>query len=84
MHRTHHRAPVKRDSWYIGWKEKLGASGGVKELEHRELGGKKNSARVNERESTGEKFTSSFFFFEKLREYPIDKISETKLRIERN
>lgn len=64
MHRTHHRAPVKRDSWYIGWKEKLGASGGVKELEHRELGrGKKNSARVNERESTGEKFTSSSFFF---------------------
>lgn len=48
------------------------------------VGGKKNSARVNERESTGEKFTSSFFFFEKLREYPIDKISETKLRIERN
>lgn len=48
MHRTHHRAPVKRDSWYIGWKEKRGASGGVKELEHRELK-KKKTLRESER-----------------------------------
>lgn len=62
MHRTHHRAPVKRDSWYIGWKGKLG--GGVKELESWKKK-KNNSARVNERESTGdggrEKFTLFFF-----------------------
>lgn len=55
MHRTHHRAPVKRDSWYIGWKEKRGASGGVKELEHRELKKKNLSERVNEEGKVGEK-----------------------------
>lgn len=68
MHRTRHRAPVKRDSWYIGWKEKLG--GGVKELESWKKK-KNNSARVNERESTGRGEKNLVFFFtragEKLR-----------------
>lgn len=60
MHRTRHRAPVKRDSWYIGWKEKLG--GGVKELESWKKK-KNNSARVNERESTGRGEKNLVFFF---------------------
>lgn len=59
MHRTRHRAPVKRDSWYIGWKEKLG--GGVKELESWKKK-KNNSARVNERESTGRGEKNLVFF----------------------
>lgn len=80
MHRTRHRAPVKRDSWYIGWKEKLG--GGVKELESWKKK-KNNSARVNERESTGRGEKNLVFFFtragEKLRgKFRIESCREKK------
>lgn len=89
MHRTHHRAPVKRDSWYIGWKGKLG--GGVKELESWKKK-KNNSARVNEQESTGdgggEKFTLFFFHAKisyrrnnrKRRLYIVERLRERKKR----
>lgn len=80
MHGTRHRAPVKRDSWYIGWKEKLG--GGVKELESWKKK-KNNSARVNERESTGRGEKNLVFFFtragEKLRgKFRIESCREKK------
>lgn len=91
MHRTRHRAPVKRDSWYIGWKEKLG--GGVKELESWKKKKKNNSARVNERESTGRGEKNLVFFFtragEKLRgKFRIESCREKKqwkqVRVERS
>ena len=92
MHRTHHRAPVKRDSWYIGWKGKLG--GGVKELESWKKK-KNNSARVNEQESTGDgggRKIYSFFFHAKIEEsyrrnnrrkrrlYIVERLRERKKR----
>lgn len=64
---------MKRDSWYIGWKGKLG--GGVKELESWKKK-KNNSARVNERESTGDGREKNLLFFFFTRKFRIEETIE--------